>query len=416
MLHERALVFTCAMVSLLSACAYESPYVRRERLQAGEVNRLSAASIRAQDARWRAMRTVQIDVYATRAYHRDAVDWQTQLDQRISDANAVLKSFSVQLELGRVEDWQAKQSHDDLDIALKELESMTQQSDAAFVLGLVGPMPYAIESYAQIGRARLLNRHMVMRQMDSVEEMQSFRQHLDMIDEEEILRLYRGRKRHKEASVLLHELGHTLGAIHDSDRASFMHASYDSKGQAFSEPNQQIMAHALADRLKAPEERDSAALVDWMIGYLESLQGGSFRQEDLAAHLGELRSAAQQLASARENAAAASAEPKVALAAGAGTSATPPTAIEAANDPRSDVSELSATDRERFAGARAASADNRLLDAWKPLRALAANYPKNYAVQHLACDVAMRGSLPMREVQKYCDRLAKLAGFTGAKP
>jgi predicted Zn-dependent protease len=397
-------VVVVALSGWLAACGYESPYRTRQRHQEGEVKRLSATEIQAEDKRWRALRPLRLDVYATRAYHRGASDWGAQLNQRIADANDALRDFGVQLELGQTLEWTAKGSHDDLDAALHELTELAADGDAEFVLGLVGPMPYALEVYAQIGRAEMLGRHMVMRQMDSVEEMKAFRAGLDTIDEEEILRLYRGRKRHKEASVFLHELGHTLGALHEADRSSFMTPAYDAKGERFSNANREIIARALVERTKPQEQRQPVALVASLVEYLQALPANTFRAEDLSAQLEHLRERSQAYA------AATSTPPGARAPAGPSAHSGTDPGVASADDPRLDVASLAASDQQRFAAARAAANENRLREAWKPVQELVRLYPQNYAVNHLACEIAMQGGLPMRDVQKYCDPLTTLAG------
>ena len=72
-------------------------------------------------------------------------------------------------------------------------------------------------SFHDLGCARVLGRHFVLRGMTSIAELQDFNRLFPKLDNDEREALYGRRKTHKELSIFLHEWAHTLGALHVQD-------------------------------------------------------------------------------------------------------------------------------------------------------------------------------------------------------
>ena len=86
--------------------------------------------------------------------------------------------------------------------------------DVDLVIGLVTPLSTFNPTFSALGRANVLGRHIVMRSTDAPEEMAAFEQALRKASAEARADLYQARLRHKETLLLLHEVGHILGAPH----------------------------------------------------------------------------------------------------------------------------------------------------------------------------------------------------------
>jgi hypothetical protein len=178
-------------------------------------------------------RVMKIRAHATARYATGVVDWRRQLADLIDDTNRVLgPTVGARLELAGAEPW-APHAEDDLGAALEELAKSDPGEDVDRVVGLVGSLPRAEVSFHQLGLARMSEKFFVVRAMNDARELDAIRG-LSELEEGERNQLYRARKRHKTATVFLHELGHTFGAPHEVDRSSIMHSSYDHKAEGFS--------------------------------------------------------------------------------------------------------------------------------------------------------------------------------------
>ena len=114
-------------------------------------------------------------------------------------------------------------------------------------------------SFHELGRARVLGRHVVLRTMDDVGELRAL-EGFDTLEPTERSRLYQQRKRHKETAVLLHELGHCLGALHTREPAELMHPQYTSDMQSFAPENLELMGYVVDDRVAGRNPLQSVPL------------------------------------------------------------------------------------------------------------------------------------------------------------
>jgi hypothetical protein len=263
-------------------------------------------------------------------------------------------------------------------------------------VGLIGSTPRAEMSFRQLGEATVLGKHLVMRDMNDAEEQRVFGEAFDTLDDDARRRLYADRKRHKEAAILLHELGHTLGAIHVTEPTDLMCSNYDNRMQSFADANLVLMRRVLAHRKQPEAERDVQALIAALSAYVREAAWGGWLPDARREYMTELHKASltvQPRAHATPSAASAS------EAAAAGT---------VQEGPEWDVSALPDADRALFARARA-ELDARPQQAWQALEPLAEQHKDSYAVQHLACTLAMRGGVTMKRMRQYCDRMAALA-------
>ena len=72
-------------------------------------------------------------------------------------------------------------------------------------------------------------------------------------------KLVRARRRHRAEAVLLHELGHTLGALHESQVASLMHPSYDPKAGGYGDDADRPSCGSRSRRRGAPPSLASSS-------------------------------------------------------------------------------------------------------------------------------------------------------------
>jgi predicted Zn-dependent protease len=186
-------------------------------------------------------------VYAEDDYRRLTLGWQVRFFKLVERASAYLHgALGIEIEIVDMKDWPNHASFASLDGALLDLESIDRAEDVDLVIGLTSPVPLATPSFHQMGMARILGRHFVLRGMDDAQEYQALVQNLGRLSGDEREELYDSRLRHKEVTVFLHELAHLFGAIHVQESESIMFDTYNDHMRYFGEPVTRATAIALA--------------------------------------------------------------------------------------------------------------------------------------------------------------------------
>lgn len=383
-------ISTVPFALLLLACGHKNEYEQRREFQLSQAKKYAPAELERNDRTWRAFRTLRVRVYADPTFAKREGNVRRSFEERIARANEVLEpALRIRLALADLRDLPSQPARPDLDAALEAVEQLDSGEDVDVVIGVIGAAPLATLSFHDLGRARVLGRHIVMRSMDDADELRAL-ESFDTLETEERSRLYQQRKRHKEAAVLLHELGHTLGALHVRDRADLMHPHYDNAMRGFAGTNLQLMRLVLSERALPPDQQNFETLVAEIKTRLEQGEIAAFIEEERIEHLAALERAL----------------------APAATQATPnPAAAQApTNTPQApDLSMLSPTDRELYGEIDALAAQGDRQKSYEGARDLAARYPDSYAVQHKACESAMQLGLPYQQFRPYCDRMAELS-------
>jgi hypothetical protein len=175
---------------------------------------------------------MRVRIWADDQHRVGAIQWKSQVRRQVEEVSRFLAAgFGVRLEVESLRTWERPPTARvaDLGATLAELEKHDPGADVDWVVGLTAALPLATNSMHEIGMARSLGRHFVMRSMASLEETRVFQQGLHLLSVEERERLFVERKRHKEITVWLHEWAHTLGAIHSSEPEHLMNPSYSPR-------------------------------------------------------------------------------------------------------------------------------------------------------------------------------------------
>jgi metallopeptidase family M12-like protein len=388
-----------AAALLMSSCLYDSGWAEPKRAQQAAAQRATPSALRATpEAEGEAgsapskkrLRPLKLRARATPRYAAEVVDWQRQLADLVTDANEVLgPTLSVRLEVTAVEVWAPHGTDDDLLAMLDELTTSDPGGEVEWVIGLIGSVPRFEQSFHQLGLGRA-GKHFVVRAMNDAREYEAIQNNLFKLDEQERRKLYRIRKRHKTTAVFLHELGHTLGVIHELDRTTLMAPAYDSKEEGFSAAAAGWMRIALDHRLD-PAAHPERAFTQTMLDHLQSTAPGwvAAERDDLVARL-----RARQAASAPR---APGASPPAASAPG-------------------DLVALGPPDRRAFDEASEALRSGQPRDAWARAKPLFAAYPDVYTVQDLRCQIAMKLGLGWDEANAQCERLMELTPTSRGAP
>jgi predicted Zn-dependent protease len=221
------------------------------------------------------------------------------------------------------------------------------------------------------------------------------------------VKLYRARRRHKIASVLLHEIGHTFGVPHETERTSVMHRSYDAKASGFGPAAVGAMRMGLAREVD-PSSSPNAAFAEAFIAHLTRTSSAWIPadRDEMIALLEKLR-AAGAVASA---AASAAAPPRPAASAAAVSS---PTRFGASESepvaPAGRVPAIAAEHRAPFERAQQLLRDGQVDEAWSTAKPLFDTYPQDHAVQDLRCQIAMKRTSAWAQTQRECEPLMRLA-------
>jgi hypothetical protein len=314
----------------------------------------------------------------------------------VDDANVVLApSLGARLEIETMSQWDDAGGDRDapLESALEELRAKDAGDGADWVIGMVGGLSRLTPSFHELGMGEMAGKHLVVRAASKADEHDAVDKAFDELGEEERARLRRSLKRHRAVAVFLHELGHTLGALHERDARSLMHPRYDRRMTAFSPEAIALMRITLTHR--DPERTtasDAHALDEQLLAHLREATDDAWVPNERAQRIAQL------------DAALASATPPAASPAPA-----PAPARVAPPEPLPDLPGLTDADRALFARARESLHAGDAEAAWAAASPLFKAHPTSYAVQDLRCQIAMHRNLAWPDVRAECDPLMLLS-------
>lgn len=315
------------------------------------------------------MRTWRVRVYAGPDYRAQTLRWKAKLDKLIERANEVTRrGFAVELEVVDARAWDRTGTTDDLFGVLEDLARLDPGDDVDLVIGLITALPQVSTSLHDLGAARVLGKHMVLRGMNDAAE-RSLLAKATGASEDAVEKLYQERRAHKELVVFLHEWAHTLGGIHVRDETLVMYPSYTHKQASFSPHNVQIMLIAIAYR------DDPGKLYPALTEWLEGNAWSGFIQDEYAAYLAYVKQGPR-----------ASGETAIALSA--------------------DVAQ---SGKRSFAKAVELLREGKAAEAWRLLQPLTEHYEQEPAINVFACLATTKARGLEYPAEKLCARAAALA-------
>jgi hypothetical protein len=357
-----------------------------------------------------AAHVLRMRVYVTPAYATQTLDVARQVRDLVSDANALLApSVGARIEVESTASWVPPVAEDSLAAVLAALEARDAAEGVDLVAGLIGGMSSASQSFHEVGMAPIHGKHLVVRAAGSLDEHDAVESAFSELHDEERARLRKELKRHRATAVFLHEVGHTLGAMHETEPRSVMHFEYARGMAGFSREGAAIMRIALAHRspsMRAGHPDDERAWATELRAYLDGVPPRVWAAADHE----EMR--------ARIDAALAAPPPGAADDAPAPVASLAPIAPPAQPAPVVSppaVPGLRAADAGVFDRAVAARRGGAIEEAWKIARPLFAAYPAVYEVQDLRCSLAMKRPLGWTETRAECDALMRLSAGVGKK-
>ena len=223
------------------------------------------------------VKALKVKAYADADYRRKTPQWKERITDELDFANSLLTPMmGVRLELTDVVEW----DHDAPEAPLREtLAALTQASqgdDVAWAIGFTTPPAEPTNAFDELGAGELFGRAIVVRGYDDDAQRAAFHKQFPDVPLKEAGDALDARRRHKQTCLLLHQLGHTLGAIHETDPSWIIHATYDPQQATISERNKELMQLALEDRLKIKEMRDKVATASALLAAIEKNDWGGW--------------------------------------------------------------------------------------------------------------------------------------------
>lgn len=318
----------------------------------------------------------RVRVYVDGGYRGQNPAHEQQLRRLLAAAFRILEP-TTGVGLGDVEfrSWE-RQAGGDLPAILVELEALDPADDVDWVLGFTGALGHVAADAHQLGEAGVLGRHAVLRGLNDAAEVTLLEQLLRGMSARERQALYGRRKQHKELVLLLHELGHTLGAMHVIGDDRIMAPSYEASQSTFEGPNARLMAAAAQARFAAGKREPEA---EWraVLEHIRKHPWSGWNEDERDRLVTELESRVKSAA-----------EGTAGMALG---------------------SRVRPDDREKFRAAERLLTAGRPADAWEELEPLIEFYPEEASVQVMSCRVAVAAGRDRALVTRRCERAMELA-------
>lgn len=381
-----------SMVVVLAAApacfaGYDSRWGQSKQVQR-QMAQSEAPSLRADptnEERPASTKTYRVRAYVTRPFTAQVADVPKSLRELFDDANEVMEPLAgVHLELDGIRTWELAAA-DDLTKALAELPKAATGDDSSWVVGFVSALPRATASFHDAGMADLPGRHIVVRAPSSAMRHDAIERIYGDLPEAERQAVHLRDRRHRAAAVFLHELGHTLGALHERADGNLMFPEYRTKMKSFSPTAGETM-RLLVDRRDPKTLDDQASMFRDLAIRVRQAPEGVYFDDERKKHLDSW-----------DTFVARAQQPAAVVA----KSAPPP-------DAPADLDGLSADDQARFAEARAKKDAGDYVGAWETAKPLFSAHPEVTTVQDLRCRLASY-VFEFKVTRRECEPLMQLA-------
>lgn len=193
--------------------------------------------------------TIRIKVVADASHRREQIRWKAQARETIAAASDELYTrFGVVLEVVAIESWDDDGANRPLEEVLGALANehpvMPGREDR--VIAFTSSLNTPASLLHDLGMAYSHGEHLVLRGMQDHAELKFIKAALPRHERHLGEHIYHARIAHKRTTVLLHELGHTYGALHTRDDDRIMSPRYHHKTTAFSAANTVLLERAFA--------------------------------------------------------------------------------------------------------------------------------------------------------------------------
>lgn len=327
-------------------------------------------------------RPVPVRIWVDEDFRAQNLRWRAEIEEQVDEANQFLvPALGVRLEVSTFEPWAARSAGRAMAELVTDLEAKDPGDGVGWVIAYVSSLSNVSISFEELGMAHLLGKHIVVRGYADAGERKAFAAAFPRTTEEERDRVHQARRRHKQTVVLIHELAHTLGAVHEVDESWIMHGGYSVAMSQLSDRGRELMQIALDERLKPAPEQDARSLAGRMVSFLDANPWGGWDPESLEQLKIHLRAVMDS-----------------SIAGGPGDSMKAP-----------DIPVPPAA-YDQFKRAQALAARGESAAALAELEALVAAYPGTAEIRQAICEVHIGASGPGSEAaDKACTRAAEVS-------
>lgn len=254
----------------------------RSQLQKHDMGKLFPTRLTASSTWKGEVRVAKLRVWADTDYRAQNVRWQHGFDEQLDYANHVLTpALGLRLE-AEYHAWERHVPGASLSDHLAALVKEDPGDDVVWVVGLTSALSLVTPTFDHLGLALLGERHVIVRGHADLEERKAFDRAFPDVDRDEREAVLEARRQHKVAAVLIHELAHSLGALHETEADQIMNQMYTHHASSLGVRNRELMQLTLEERLKPASARDPRALAQRMLAALEVESPGWVADEHAA--------------------------------------------------------------------------------------------------------------------------------------
>lgn len=365
-------------------CFYDSSWGHETTAQKHNAEAAKPASFKNESAGpmpAKASHTFKMRVWATPQYASQTLDWQHDFREVVETANDILlKSADTRIEIAAMSSWPADAgSEDNLEKTLSALAAHDKAEDVEWVVGLVSGFSTFTTSFHDLGAARYLSRYMVLRAASDFTEHAAAEAAFTKLGTDERMRLLAERKRHRSVATFVHEVGHTLGAVHDTEKEGLMYPGYSKVMHAFGPEVSKVLAIGVAHRSDAGQN----GLARDLLAYYEA-NATPWQPKERESTIAQLK----------------------AFVGPAQPAPIPTAPVVAFKDTPGELK-----DEGRAIWARAVESFRaaKWKEAWDTGTPLFAAYPKVLSVQDLRCQIAMKIGFDWQRTKTECAAMMQLS-------
>ncbi|MBL4635869.1 MAG: hypothetical protein JKY56_18560, partial [Kofleriaceae bacterium] len=225
------------------------------------------------------VKILHVRVYTDQGYRRELMNWQRQVESLFSKVNFLLgEAYQLRLEVNSVSEWTSSSDASSMSAMLAELKALDKGEGASWVIGFVTQLPIVSTGVDTLGVTNYLGKHIVLRGSNNAAGLRASHRRFDRLDSAKVAELNQRLRLHQELFVFIHELGHTLGALHTSDEG-LMSPHYDSSISWFVEANDDLVRVAISHRLD--DSLGGAALTTALKDSMDEADSRGWNQRDI---------------------------------------------------------------------------------------------------------------------------------------